>query len=88
MKSRNKLILKTTTILTVLLAFTFSMNLNAQGQGNVDGPITGTNNIPGNNGNNKPVGNAGPGDAIPLDGGLGILLAGAAFYGVKRLLRK
>ena len=25
------------------------------------------------------------GDSVPLDGGLGILLAGAAFYGVKKL---
>ena len=65
------------------------------GIGNYDGPLTGPDAHGHNQGNDKPVGNTGPkkdkdkgGDTIPLDGGLSILLAGAAIFGIKKLREK
>ena len=67
---------------------------NGNGIGNYDGHQTGNSGHSGNQGNTKPVGNTGPkkdknnGDSIPLDGGLSILLAGAAIFGIKKLREK
>lgn len=77
-------------IIPFLVVLAFTINLNAQGSGNVDGSTTGTNDIPGNcgHGPNAHVGNAQcsrGGDSIPLDGGLSILLAGAAIFGFRKL---
>ncbi|MDO7172975.1 PID-CTERM protein-sorting domain-containing protein [Mariniflexile sp. AS56] len=64
---------------------------NGNGVGNYDGAATGNTEHGGNQGNDKPVGNTGPkkdknnGDSIPLDGGLAILLVGAAAFGIKKL---
>lgn len=107
-----------------ILAFTFSTNVNAQGnrnnnagQGNQGNGIGGNNGAtvthsanvnPNNNGHagegnqgngvgNMPYGNQGSNgtlngrtgsrqtDTIPIDGGLSILLAAAAFFGIKKL---
>lgn len=89
MKKLNKFF----TIALVILAFTFTTNINAQGNGNVDGDTTGTNDIPGNcgHGPNEHVGNANCNKdttSIPLDGGLSILLAGAAIFGIRKLRNK
>lgn len=95
MKTQNKLF-KLIGAFLVIFALTFSNNINAQnGNGNTDGDITGNtgindpNNIPGNcgHGPNAHAGNActGSSDSIPLDGGLGILLLGAAAFGIKKL---
>ncbi len=63
--------------------------------GNYDGPRTGPDwHILVTKEMTKPVGNTGPkkdktnGDIIPLDGGLSILLAGAAIFGIKKLREK
>ncbi|MEP1490383.1 MAG: hypothetical protein ABJL44_15585 [Algibacter sp.] len=90
MKTINKFI----TVILILLAFTFTTNMNAlAGNGNVDGDTTGTNDIPGNcgHGPNEHVGNANcnkGSTSIPLDGGLSILLLGAAAFGIKKLRQK
>lgn len=84
----------------ILLAFTFTTSLNAQG-GNADGDHTGETGFnvtegagsEGGNCGNGPhthAGNAicpkkGGGDSIPLDGGISFLLAAAAFFGIKKL---
>lgn len=87
MRTHSKSLFKTFCLFIAILAF--SLNVNAQtGNGNVDGDTTGTNDIPGNcgHGPNQHVGNAcGGGDSIPLDGGLAILLAGGAAYGIRKL---
>lgn len=58
------------------------------GQGNQGNGVG--NNPYGNQGSNgNPNGRAGGrGDSVPLDGGLGILLAGAAALGIKKLRKK
>ena len=82
------------TAILVVLAFTFTTNINAQtGNGNVDGDLTretGINDdIAGNcgHGPNQHAGNAcdGGSDSIPLDGGLSILVLGAAAFGIRKL---
>ena len=90
--------LKLSLIIFAMVAFTTSMY--AQGGGaNVGGPANqvpgvgngaggpGDGNGPGNGAGqgNPQKGKNKNGDSVPLDGGLGILLAGAAFYGVKKL---
>jgi len=88
--------MKKTTLFLAALAFIFTMNINAQnGNGNTDGDITnntGLNDpdgIPGNcgHGPNQHAGNAcgGGTTSVPLDGGLGFLVLGAAAFGVKKL---
>lgn len=99
MKSISKII----TIVLVLLSFMFTSNLSAmQGGGaNTGGPA---NQVPGTgHGSGGPGDSYGPGngagqgnphkdkdkgDTVPLDGGLAILLAGAAAFGVKKLRNK
>ena len=92
--------LKISLILITFLVFTFTNNTYAvQGGGaNTGGPA---NEIPGTGqGEGGPGDSYGPGngagqgnpqkdkdkgDSIPLDGGLGVLLLGAATFGVKKL---
>ena len=92
MKSIKKLF----TALFIILAFTFTTTINAQGIGNADGSATGSDqgdhgDGTGNPGNDKQVGNtgnSGGSTSIPLDGGLSILLLGAAAFGIKKLRQK
>lgn len=84
------------TIAFVLLAFTLTTNVNAQGNGggtsNNDGQHNDTSGSTQTNGastnNNGGGSNKGGNNAVPLDGGLSILLAGAAFFGIKKLRQK
>lgn len=84
----------------MLLAFTFTTNIYADPGGNADGDhkgetgfnITEGSGSEGGNCGNGPHTHAGNatcsnkgGDTIPLDGGLSILLAAAAFFGIKKL---
>lgn len=66
-----------------------SANVNPNNNGNAGQGNQGNgvgNNPYGNQGSNdNPNGRAGGGDSIPLDGGLSILLAAAAFFGIKKL---
>ena len=84
MKTLNKFF----TILLVLLVFSFTTAISAQnGNGaNTGGPA---NQVPGTGqgagGPGKGLGPKHKGDKIPLDGGLSILLLGAAAFGVKKL---
>ncbi|MFH6768573.1 hypothetical protein V8G56_07490 [Gaetbulibacter aquiaggeris] len=95
-----KSLFKPLSVFLAVLAFTFTTNVNADGGGNADGSstgetgyniTTGTNSTGGNcgNGPHTHAGNAicnkGGGTSVPLDGGLGILLVGAAAFGVKKL---
>ena len=95
-----KTLKKIFTIAFVLLAFTLTTNAQ-NGNGNADGDYTGEtgNNITEGSGSeggncghgpNAHAGNAcgGSNTSIPLDGGLSILLAGAAFFGIKKLRQK
>ena len=63
---------------------------NGNGLGNYDGDATGEDEHEANQGNGKTRGNTGPrdGDSIPLDGGLSILLVGAAVFGMRKLRKK
>jgi hypothetical protein len=87
-------------IVFMVLSLTFTINLQAQGGGNADGGYNGatgfgTTTGPGSEGGNcgngphthagNAICNKGGGDSIPLDGGLGILLAGAAVFGLRKL---
>ncbi|OYX22751.1 MAG: hypothetical protein B7Z06_11205 [Flavobacteriales bacterium 32-35-8] len=59
-----------------------------KGNNNKGGNHQGGNNQQGGNhqgGNNQQGNNQQGGDSVPLDGGLGILLLGAAAFGVKKL---
>lgn len=88
------------TIAFVLLAFTLTSNVNAQGNsGNGGGTSNNDGQYNDNSGSTQTNGNStnnngnggnsnGGNDAIPLDGGLSILLAGAAFFGIKKLRQK
>lgn len=87
---------------SVVLALTFSTGLNAQGGGNADGSYTGPTGYGTTTGQGSQGGNCGHGpnahagnaicnkggDSIPLDGGLSILLAGAAVFGIRKLRKK
>lgn len=94
MKSTKKIIIT----LLVLIAFTFTSNVSAgnNGRGNADKEKTGSDrgdhgDGTGNQGSNgKQVGNTRTkkNQSIPLDGGLSILLLGAAAFGVKKLRQK
>ena len=66
--------LKIIRVALVVFALTLSTNMDAFNR-----PINGNKGHNGNNGN-KPSH-----DAVPLDGGLGFLLLGAAAFGVKKL---
>lgn len=98
MKTLNKFF----TTFLVALAFTFTTTISAQGGGNADGSYTGPTGNPTTTGPGSVGGNCGhgpnahagnatcnkKGDKIPLDGGLSILLAGAAAFGISRLRKK
>jgi len=89
MKTNGNFFLKT--MITTLMVFAFinvaSAKNNGKGRGtdnnngqhNNNSGYTQTNGTSTNNNGGK------KNDSVPLDGGLGILLAGAAFYGVKKL---
>lgn len=89
----NSNFLKTMRIALVVFALTFSSNMNAAtpafGGGFFNWLGHFFNPPKGHHGPKNPKGNHGPknpkGDAVPLDGGLGILLVGAAAFGVKKL---
>ncbi len=54
---------------------------NNSGFTQTNGASTNNNGASGNKGNKK-------GDSVPLDGGLSLLLAGAAFFGARKLRHK
>ena len=99
METKNKTFLKTFCTMFALLIFTFSSYAinNGNGNGN-NGRGSGTNNNNGQNNNNSGFtqtngnstnNNGGKGSpSVPLDGGLSILLLGAAAFGVKKLRQK
>lgn len=74
----------------VVIALTFSTNMNATTPAVTHGGSIIVNFFKslfgsgGHKGKDKPS-KPGGGDAVPLDGGLGILLVGAAAFGVKKL---
>jgi uncharacterized membrane protein len=86
--------LKATRIALIVFALTFSTNMNAAtpvafGGGWFSDLIKEIKNIfkggGHHGGGHHGGGQHGGGDAVPLDGGLGILLLGAAAFGVKKL---
>ncbi len=93
-----KKLCKFSSIAFMLLAFVLTVNVNAQ-SGNGANTGGSANQVPGTGqgaggpgdsygpGNGAGQGNPqnGKGDSVPLDGGLAILLAGAAAFGVKKL---
>ena len=85
-----KLVLKTLTLLLVIFAFTFSTNANALGNSNQD-YTTEARKKKKKKKKKKKCGKCGQGQcgghngSVPLDGGLSILLLGAAAFGVKKL---
>ena len=94
MKSKNN-ISKLLGALFIIFALTFSIDSYAtdsfEGNGNSNGKSKGNSNGNSNgysngysNGNSNSDSSDG-GDSIPLDGGLSILLFGAAAFGVKKL---
>lgn len=103
MKTKNKFFKLLGIFLLVFSLTTFSSKIIAQGGGNVDEDynsetgfnITEGSGSEGGNCGNGPHTHAGnavcPNDrsnSVPLDGGLGILLLGAAAFGVKKLRQK
>ncbi|TXE06258.1 hypothetical protein FUA26_14895 [Seonamhaeicola algicola] len=101
MKTKNYSVSKILTSLMVVIALTFSTNIYAKkdnkgnnGKGNADGTTTGSNKgdhgeNTGNQGNDKQKGNTNKKTpSAPLDGGLGILVLGAAAFGYKKLRNK
>ncbi len=79
---------KTITFLLMLLAFTFTNTISAnngggQGTSNNYGQHNCKSGSTQTNGNSR--NNNGGKTCVPLDGGLSILLLGAAAFGVKRL---
>lgn len=95
MKKLKKII----TFLLMLLAFTFTNHVdalssgnNGNGKGNADGTRKGSDRgdhgeNTGNQGNDKQKGNTNKrkNTSVPLDGGLSVLILGAAAFGVKKL---
>jgi ribose/xylose/arabinose/galactoside ABC-type transport system permease subunit len=73
MKIKNNMFIKTLSTMVIILAITCTTNLNAQG-------------TPG--GGPPPLDDTDVTDSIPLDGGLTILLVGAAAFGIKKLRDK
>ncbi|SFZ90890.1 hypothetical protein SAMN05428642_1011213 [Flaviramulus basaltis] len=99
MKTKNKNIFKKLIVLLAILAFSINMNAlsnnkkgnNGNGKGHSShGNGNGYGHTSHGNGNgyghvhNKNC-DHGSGDSIPLDGGLSILLVGAAAFGIKKL---
>jgi hypothetical protein len=90
--------MKTCTAILIFCALTFSMNVQGQ-NGNTDGTYTGETGFNITEGEGSEGGNCGNGPhphagnancpggstSIPLDGGLSILLLGAAAFGIKKL---
>ena len=92
--------LKTLVILFAMVSFTFTGKIQAQhGGGNADGSYTGETGYGVTTGQGSQGGNCGHGPnqhagnancnkggtSVPLDGGLSILLFGAAAFGIKKL---
>ncbi|MDO7171990.1 PID-CTERM protein-sorting domain-containing protein [Mariniflexile sp. AS56] len=77
MKNSKNTLIKTLKVMVVIIAFICTTNIQAQG-------IAGPPNLGGQSDNNV---QDNP-DSIPLDGGLAILLAGAAAFGIKKLRNK
>lgn len=88
------------TLAVCIATLAFSLNMNAQGGGaNTGGPANqvpgvgggaggpGDGNGPGN-GAGQGLGPQNGGKSIPLDGGLSILILGAAAFGIKKLREK
>ncbi len=101
MKTRSNNLFKTLSILIAILAFTININAQ-QGGGNADGSYTGETGFNITEGSGSEGGNCGNGphthagnatcpnkkkDSIPL-GGLSILLAGAAIFGIRKLRKQ
>ncbi len=88
-----KTLSKITAIALLLIAFTFTSNVNAQNGGggtdNNNGQHNDTSGSTQYNGastnNNGNGGKSKNNSSVPLDGGLSILLLGAAAFGVKKL---
>ena len=77
MKNTNNNSVKKIRTLVLILTMVFSTSLFAVPEP-IPGPPQGTEETVDN----------GSSDSIPLDGGLAILLAGAAFFGIKKLRAK
>ncbi len=90
MGNASKTFLKTVRAIVIILALVFTSNIDAQQNKRKRGKH-GSNygNNYGNHGGNRHSGNRQGGnrrgDCIPIDGGLSILLLGAAAFGIKRL---
>ena len=96
MKVKNKNIFKKLIVLLAVLAFSINMNaLSNNKKGNSGNGHSNHGNGNGNGHSNHGNGNGfghvhnsncnHGGDSIPLDGGLSILLVGAAAFGIKKL---
>ena len=95
MNTKSKTFLKTMRVAFIVLALTFSSNMNAATTASSGGGVwewikelfnpkksKAKNN---KSDNNQTSSNQKGSDSVPLDGGLGILLLGAAAFGVKKL---
>ena len=87
-----KKIMRLTKVLLVVLAFTFSSNISATTATSTSSTtmLTAKNKKPKppKKKRKKKKKKKGGGDKIPLDGGLGILVLGAAAFGIKKLRSK
>ncbi|MBP0902267.1 PID-CTERM protein-sorting domain-containing protein [Mariniflexile gromovii] len=82
MKKKNYKLIKTIRISIVVLALTFSSNIHAAQPSLFGGWLSW---LFGGHTHTQGCGHNSSTDSVPLDGGLGILLAGAAIFGVKKL---
>lgn len=92
MKTNNFTFLKTIKTMAIIIVFTFSTNIHAASVsswgnwwGNFWGNFWGNNHTHYRGCGHNGSGSGGSTDTVPLDGGLGILLVGAAAFGVKKL---
>ena len=93
MKNKKNTFSKTIALLSIVFTLTFSTNSHATGRWwwrwfNPNPPVQSppSGNSCGNCGRHHNHGNCGGGGtSVPLDGGLSILLLGAAAFGVKKL---
>tara|TARA_R110000868_G_scaffold229424_1_gene482491 strand:- start:16629 stop:16916 length:288 start_codon:yes stop_codon:yes gene_type:complete len=85
-----KKIMRLTKVLLVVLAFTFSSNISATTATSTSSTtmLTAKNKKPKPPKKKRKKKKKGGGDKIPLDGGLGILVLGAAAFGIKKLRSK
>ncbi|MGC1204332.1 MAG: hypothetical protein WA839_05520 [Flavobacteriaceae bacterium] len=82
--------MRLTKVLLVVLAFTFSSNISATTATSTSSTtmLTAKNKKPKPPKKKRKKKKKGGGDKIPLDGGLGILVLGAAAFGIKKLRSK